>query len=182
MLWSTHGFDFSLKGSLYGLLHLRELDLSNNSLHFIQYGVLEDLYFLSKLKLERNPWVCDYRWVLLLQCLQSFFFFFWQIPKNHLKLNAFPQHPLHGVLAAPAPWGEILWPDVSLPSWTYWGACGGVCAFLQQSVSKGQAAQQQRSRPNRAWALEHTDGSASGARGGGAGTEPFESTAEIPDL
>lgn len=75
MLWSTHGFDFSLKGSLYGLLHLRELDLSNNSLHFIQYGVLEDLYFLSKLKLERNPWVCDYRWVLLLQCLQSFFFF-----------------------------------------------------------------------------------------------------------
>lgn len=47
--------------SLFGLLHLRELDLSENSLHFIQYGVLEDLYFLSQLKLGGNPWVCDYR-------------------------------------------------------------------------------------------------------------------------
>ncbi|KAG7521682.1 leucine-rich repeat-containing protein 17-like [Solea senegalensis] len=46
--------------SLSGLLHLRELDLSENGLHFIQYGVLEDLYFLSRLKLEGNPWVCDY--------------------------------------------------------------------------------------------------------------------------
>ncbi|KAA8590239.1 hypothetical protein FQN60_014173 [Etheostoma spectabile] len=46
--------------SLFGLLHLRELDLSDNSLHFVQYGVLEDLYFLSQLKLGGNPWVCDY--------------------------------------------------------------------------------------------------------------------------
>lgn len=67
-------FLFSLPASLSGLLHLRELDLSDNSLHFIKYGVLEDLYFLSQLKLGGNPWVCDYRWVLLLKCLQSFFF------------------------------------------------------------------------------------------------------------
>ncbi|KAL0968388.1 hypothetical protein UPYG_G00266230 [Umbra pygmaea] len=46
--------------SLSGLLHLRELDLSNNSLRFFHYGVLEDLYFLSLLKLGGNPWVCDY--------------------------------------------------------------------------------------------------------------------------
>lgn len=52
---------FFSQGSLSGLLHLRELDLSNNSLHFIQYGVLEDLYFLYTLKLGGNPWVCDYR-------------------------------------------------------------------------------------------------------------------------
>lgn len=52
---------FFSQGSLSGLLHLRELDLSNNSLHFIQYGVLEDLYFLYVLKLGGNPWVCDYR-------------------------------------------------------------------------------------------------------------------------
>lgn len=67
-----HLFLFSLPASLFGLLHLRELDLSDNSLHFIQYGVLEDLYFLSQLKLGGNPWVCDYRWVLWLKCLQSF--------------------------------------------------------------------------------------------------------------
>ncbi|CAB1313711.1 unnamed protein product [Coregonus sp. 'balchen'] len=36
------------------------LDLSNNSLHFFHYGVLEDLYFLSLLRLGGNPWVCDY--------------------------------------------------------------------------------------------------------------------------
>lgn len=51
-------------GSLSGLLHLHELDLSDNSLRFVQYGVLEDLYFLSQLKLGGNPWMCDYRWVL----------------------------------------------------------------------------------------------------------------------
>lgn len=43
-----------------GLLYLRELDLSNNSLQYFQYSVLEDLYFLRKLSLENNPWVCDY--------------------------------------------------------------------------------------------------------------------------
>lgn len=43
-----------------GQLYLRELDLSNNSLHNFQYGVLEDLYFLRKLSLGDNPWVCDY--------------------------------------------------------------------------------------------------------------------------
>lgn len=43
-----------------GLLFLRELDLSNNSLHHFQYGVLEDLYFLRELSLENNPWICDY--------------------------------------------------------------------------------------------------------------------------
>lgn len=52
---------FCLSGSFSGLLHLQKLDLSNNSLHFIQYGVLEDLYFLSELKLGGNPWVCAYR-------------------------------------------------------------------------------------------------------------------------
>lgn len=43
-----------------GLLYLGELDLSNNSLKFFQYGVLEDLYFLKKLSLGDNPWICDY--------------------------------------------------------------------------------------------------------------------------
>lgn len=43
-----------------GLLYLRELDLSNNSLQNFQYGVLEDLYFLRKLLLGSNPWICDY--------------------------------------------------------------------------------------------------------------------------
>ncbi|KAJ3612592.1 hypothetical protein NHX12_020860 [Muraenolepis orangiensis] len=43
-----------------GLLHLRELDLSNNSLLHFQYGILEDLYFLRRLSLAGNPWVCDY--------------------------------------------------------------------------------------------------------------------------
>lgn len=43
-----------------GLLYLEELDLSNNSLKFFQYGVLEDLYFLKKLSLGDNPWICDY--------------------------------------------------------------------------------------------------------------------------
>lgn len=43
-----------------GLLYLRELDLSNNSLQHFQYGVLEDLYFLRQLSLGGNPWVCDY--------------------------------------------------------------------------------------------------------------------------
>lgn len=56
-----------------GLLHLHELDLSENSLPFIQYGVLEDLYFLSKLKLEGNPWMCNYRSVLQLKGLKTFF-------------------------------------------------------------------------------------------------------------
>lgn len=54
-------FFYCCSGSFSGLLHLQKLDLSNNSLHFIQYGVLEDLYFLSELKLGGNPWVCDYR-------------------------------------------------------------------------------------------------------------------------
>lgn len=49
-----------LPAAFAGLLHLRELDLSNNSLHYFQYGVLEDLYFLRKLSLENNPWICDY--------------------------------------------------------------------------------------------------------------------------
>lgn len=62
---------FSLfPASLYGLLHLNELDLSSNNLHFIMYGVLEDLYFLSQLKLVGNPWMCDYRWVLQLISVQ----------------------------------------------------------------------------------------------------------------
>lgn len=52
---------FGLSGSFSGLLHLEKLDLSNNSLLFIQYGVLEDLYFLSELRLGGNPWLCDYR-------------------------------------------------------------------------------------------------------------------------
>lgn len=52
---------FSVPGSFSGLLHLHELDLSSNKLPFIQYGVLEDLYFLSELKLGGNPWLCDYR-------------------------------------------------------------------------------------------------------------------------
>lgn len=65
-------FLFPVTGSLAGLLHLRELDLSDNSLSFIQYGVLEDLYFLLQLKLGGNPWVCNYRWVLLLKCMQLF--------------------------------------------------------------------------------------------------------------
>ncbi len=43
-----------------GLLYLGELDLSNNSLRYFQYGVLEDLYFLKRLSLEDNPWICDY--------------------------------------------------------------------------------------------------------------------------
>lgn len=49
-----------LAAAFAGLLYLRELDLSNNSLHNFQYGVLEDLYFLRKLSLGNNPWVCDY--------------------------------------------------------------------------------------------------------------------------
>lgn len=49
-----------LAAAFAGQLYLRELDLSNNSLHHFQYGVLEDLYFLRKLSLENNPWVCDY--------------------------------------------------------------------------------------------------------------------------
>lgn len=64
-----HHFLFPLPASLSGLLHLLALDLSDNKLHSVQYGVLEDLYFLSVLKLEGNPWVCDYRWVLLLRYL-----------------------------------------------------------------------------------------------------------------
>lgn len=42
------------------MLYLRELDLSNNSLHYFQYSVLEDLYFLRKLVLGNNAWICDY--------------------------------------------------------------------------------------------------------------------------
>lgn len=49
-----------LAAAFAGLLYLRELDLSNNSLHYFQYGVLEDLYFLRKLSLGNNPWICDY--------------------------------------------------------------------------------------------------------------------------
>lgn len=56
-----NGIFYCCSGSFSGLLHLQKLDLSNNRLHFIQYGVLEDLYFLSELKLGGNPWVCDYR-------------------------------------------------------------------------------------------------------------------------
>lgn len=51
---------FCLPAAFAGLLYLRELDLSNNSLHYFQYGVLEDLYFLRKLSLGNNPWICDY--------------------------------------------------------------------------------------------------------------------------
>ena len=57
---------FSIPGSLSGLLHLHEMDLSDNNLHFVQHGVLEDLYFLSLLKLGGNPWVCNYRWAILI--------------------------------------------------------------------------------------------------------------------
>ncbi|XP_035645486.1 leucine-rich repeat-containing protein 17-like isoform X1 [Oncorhynchus keta] len=39
---------------------LREFDQFNNSPHFFIYGVLEDLYFLSLLRLGGNPWVCNY--------------------------------------------------------------------------------------------------------------------------
>ncbi len=46
-----------------GLLYLGELDLSNNSLRYFQYGVLEDLYFLKRLSLEDNPWICDYTFI-----------------------------------------------------------------------------------------------------------------------
>ncbi|KAM9753578.1 leucine-rich repeat-containing protein 17-like isoform 1-T4 [Menidia menidia] len=48
------------RGAFFGLLHLKELDLSENGLRFVHYGILEDLYFLSWLNLEGNPWVCDY--------------------------------------------------------------------------------------------------------------------------
>ncbi len=98
-----------------------------------------------------------------------------------LKLTVLFQHPLHGVLATSAPWGEALWLTVSLPSRTHWGECGGVCTFLQQRVSKGQTAQQSRSGPNGPRALEHTTGSAGRAGGGGAGAKPLESTTEISD-
>lgn len=50
----------SIPAAFAGLLYLRELDLSNNSLQHFQYGVLEDLYFLRQLSLGDNPWVCDY--------------------------------------------------------------------------------------------------------------------------
>uniref|UniRef100_A0A3Q4M4B6 Leucine rich repeat containing 17 n=1 Tax=Neolamprologus brichardi TaxID=32507 RepID=A0A3Q4M4B6_NEOBR len=49
-----------LPAAFAGLLYLRELDLSNNSLQYFQYSVLEDLYFLRKLSLDNNPWFCDY--------------------------------------------------------------------------------------------------------------------------
>lgn len=49
-----------LSAAFAGLLYLRELDLSNNSLRYFPYGILEDLYFLRKLSLENNPWICDY--------------------------------------------------------------------------------------------------------------------------
>ncbi|XP_039891688.1 leucine-rich repeat-containing protein 17 isoform X2 [Simochromis diagramma] len=52
--------DCSNKAAFAGLLYLRELDLSNNSLQYFQYSVLEDLYFLRKLSLDNNPWFCDY--------------------------------------------------------------------------------------------------------------------------
>lgn len=51
---------FTLTAAFAGLLHLRELDLSNNSLHYFRYGVLEDLYYLRTLSLGGNPWICDY--------------------------------------------------------------------------------------------------------------------------
>lgn len=51
---------FFFLAAFAGLLYLRELDLSNNSLHYFQYGILEDLYFVRKLLLGNNPWICDY--------------------------------------------------------------------------------------------------------------------------
>lgn len=63
---------FFFQGSLSGLLHLHQLDLSNNNLYFIQHGVLEDLYFLYTLKLGGNPWMCDYRCVLKLKSMFCF--------------------------------------------------------------------------------------------------------------
>lgn len=66
---SSPSLSLSLSAYLSGLLHLREFDQSNNSLHFFNYGVLEDLYFLSLLRLGGNPWVCNYRWVVLLLTL-----------------------------------------------------------------------------------------------------------------
>lgn len=51
---------FPTPAAFAGLLYLRELDLSNNNLRYFHYGVLEDLYFLRKLSLGRNPWMCDY--------------------------------------------------------------------------------------------------------------------------
>lgn len=65
----------SFAAAFSGLLHLHKLDLSINNLYFIQYGVLEDLYFLSELKLGGNPWLCNYRWVLLLKYSKLFWFF-----------------------------------------------------------------------------------------------------------
>lgn len=53
-------FSFHPPAAFAGLLHLRELDLSNNSLHYFKYGVLEDLYYLRTLSLGGNPWICDY--------------------------------------------------------------------------------------------------------------------------
>lgn len=61
LLLRSQSLAYCFVGSLSGLLHLQELDLSTNRLHFVQYGVLEDLYFLSKLKLGGNPWMCDYK-------------------------------------------------------------------------------------------------------------------------
>ncbi|CAB1323073.1 unnamed protein product, partial [Coregonus sp. 'balchen'] len=37
-----------------------DFDLSINSLRFFHYGVLEDLYLMSLLRLGGNPWVCNY--------------------------------------------------------------------------------------------------------------------------
>lgn len=57
---SSNNMEHLDTASMTGLLRLRKLDLSNNLLHSVKYGVLEDLYFLSELKLAENPWVCDY--------------------------------------------------------------------------------------------------------------------------
>lgn len=180
-------FPTLFKGSLSGLLHLHELDLSNNSLQFIQHGVLEDLYFLYTLKLGGNPWMCDYRWVLHLKGL--FFCFkvvvFFKLIQTLNCLICFlhiasSQHPLHGVLAASAPVGEALWPGVSLPSWAHRGESGGLRPVLQQRVSEGQEARTRGRRPNGSWAVGHGDGGA--GRSWGAGAQPLESAAEIPDL
>ncbi|XP_060052346.1 leucine-rich repeat-containing protein 17 isoform X2 [Erinaceus europaeus] len=59
-VFPTEMLDCKRKAAFLGLTHLEELDLSNNSLHNIEYGVLEDLYILKLFGLRDNPWRCDY--------------------------------------------------------------------------------------------------------------------------
>lgn len=166
------------QGSLSGLLHLHQLDLSNNNLYFIQHGVLEDLYFLYTLKLGGNPWMCDYR------CVLKLCFCFFKLSKTLICFFlpfVWLQHPLHGVLAASAPGCEALWPGVSLSSWAHRGESGGLRPVLQQRLSKGPEQRTGGRRPNRPRAVGHRYGGA-GRSWGGIGAQSLKGTTEIPNL